>query len=317
MRIPVKDFELNNNKLNLFILFCIFLFSHGVFAQSKAMQSDEPAVQLGARPDDSSIDITEDMGPSYNAPNPEAPIRRREAGFVTDNMQGSASRGVNRGINRGVSRGVTRGVTRGINRGLSRGINRGANRGINRGANSGEEDLEFAELPKIIAPLAPQRTGFSSIAQPQLWWYLSDVWPGVIYFTLNEAKVSEPLLELELQPNHAVGMHHINLAEHNVILKENTEYEWFVYIIIDPWERSADFLASATLIYKPLTNAKQISFSSVVEKYTLYAELGYWYDAIALLSNYINEMPKQKSYRNHRASLIEQVNMPLVANFDK
>jgi len=273
-------------------------------------------VQLGARPDGASNSNTNSVTLVYNAFSQEEPVRRREAGFVTQDMQGSTSRGINRGINRGVARG--------INRGVARGINRGANRGINRGVNRSEEELEYAELPRIIAPLAPLRTGVTSTAQPELFWYISDPWPGSIFFTLNESKTAEPVLELQLEPEkdkktHPSGMHSINLAKYQVTLKKDTEYEWFVYIVVDPMERSADFLASATIIHKKMSDnlEKLIDNSNDDEKYVTFAKQGYWYDAIEILSNQIISNPEQKLYRNHRAALLEQVKMPLVAKYDK
>jgi len=283
-------------------------------------------VQLGARPDDTSVNELNQPLPIYNLPIPNAPSRRREAGFVLDDHTGSGVRGVSRGINRGINRGTNRGINRGVNRGINRGLSRGMSRGINRGEDSGAgiEDAEPLALPRIIAPLAPLSTGFSSTAQPELFWYLSDPWPGTLHFTLNAIGAIEPLLELQIKPPkgksaHSAGMHSINLVDHAIRLAQNTEYEWFIFIITDPLERSADFLASATIVHK-IPDSKQANEIATVPKtprYINYAAQGFWYDAMAILSNEINQNPHQQELRKHRASLIEQVKMPKVADFDK
>ena len=81
---------------------------------------------------------------AYIPPNPESPLRRREAGVADSEssvaVRGAArgaARGSARGAARGAARGIVRGVTRGIVRGVARGAARGSSRGIVRGASRG------------------------------------------------------------------------------------------------------------------------------------------------------------------------------------
>lgn len=317
----------------------LFLFSVTFYSSLSAQ------VQLGARPGDSVADedgnsakqsasVNQENRVIYRAPEENAPIRRREAGFVTEQMDGSANRGINRGINRGANRGINRGINRGANRGMSRGVSRGANRGANRGVNRSEGDEEqnnlipdLSQLPQIIAPISPLHTGWTLTHQPTLYWYLSDPWPGKIHFTLNEIGQSEPLLEMQLAPSsgntkpaaHLAGIHVIDLAQQGIKLSPNREYEWFVFIIVDPDERSADFLASATIKYQPATQEQQALFAqhAVDNRYEVYAQYGYWYDAISSITKRINQTQNSSELRAIRADLIEQVKMPLVAQYDR
>ncbi len=181
-------------------------------------------------------------------------------------------------------------------------------------------------IPDIIAPIAAQHTSLSSQSQPQLFWFLSSAWQGPVYFTLNQVGKIEPLLDIELLPQQReqgfkAGYHSISLAKQNISLQENVEYEWFVYLILDPVERSADFLASATLMFKKPTaqQLEVINDTEITQRYFIYAEQAYWHDAMSslfqLLSKPLADVDKQYLLA-HRTSLLKQVKMPKLAEFD-
>jgi hypothetical protein len=175
-----------------------------------------------------------------------------------------------------------------------------------------------------MAPLAPQHTGFTITKQPTLYWYLSQSWDAQIEFTLNKIGAIEPILELTIglpynSDVHQAGMHHLRLADYDVHLEPDQEYEWFIVIVSDPEQRSNDWLASGTIRYIKPSNAltKQLSQTSQKQWYKVYAENGIWYDAIDNISMQIEKQPFNKELRRQRASLIEQVAMPKVARYEQ
>jgi len=250
--------------------------------------------------------------------NPDDPIRRREGGLVTDLDEaiGSISRGVGRGAARGVGRGAARGADRGVGRGAARGADRGVGRGAARGAAEVTAIDETADPlpPDILAPLAPKQTGLTADPKPRLLWYLSDAWAGPVHFTINRPKARAPDLEITLDPPADAGVfqrgiHGIDLRDYGITLEEGVDYEWFVFIILDPVERSADLMASATIRYVP----SRKSFTD----YREYGKAGYWYDSISDLTNRIGKAPEARELWAQRAAMIDQVGMPLVAQFDR
>ncbi len=246
--------------------------------------------------------------PKYEPPLRDMDIRRREGGLVSGNDVSGISRGANRGVSRGVSRGVNRGVARGANRGIEL------------------SQIKYSMPPEILAPIASEHTGLTQSNQPSLYWYLSAKWDGPVHFTLNEPRKADPIAELVLLPEKTssitpffkAGMHRIDLAKHKIKLKENVEYEWFVYLVLDPIERSSDFLASATIMHKrpSLKDRQQLDSIDQDKKYMLYAQQGYWYDAILSLSQLLTKTSEDKAMskllHTHLYRLIEQVNMPFV-----
>jgi hypothetical protein len=169
-----------------------------------------------------------------------------------------------------------------------------------------------------MSPLASQRTGFTTESQPTLRWYISGSWPGKIEFTLNESGAVEPVLETYIEGPADEGIYRISLSDYNISLKPNVEYEWFLVIVPDPEERSADFLGSATIQYiEPSdTLSNRLKNAKTEELHYVYAEEGYWYDAIEKLSKMIEEQPGNTGLRASRAALLKQENLPLAAAYD-
>lgn len=257
--------------------------------------------------------------PEYLAPDPQAPIVRHEGGWVTDTPDvtgGGTTRGMARGMSRGMARGMSRGMARGMSRGMARGMSRGMARGMSRGDEvTAQGDLQAGPaLPDILAPLAPERVGWTHDAQPRLYWYISAPWSGEVGFTLTRPDQDEPLIETWIAPPsggaHTAGVHAIDLARLGVTLKPGEEYEWFVYIMPDPVERSADLVGSATIRYVP-------DLAPGVTEYHALAHAGLWYDAIEALSREIERKPADANLKAARARLIEQVGMPRVAAYDR
>ncbi|QTA84036.1 DUF928 [Desulfonema magnum] len=173
-------------------------------------------------------------------------------------------------------------------------------------------------MPKRMAPLAPERTGLTFKNQPVLSWYISDPWPGKIEFTLNEAGAVESVLKMNIDGPDKEGIYQINLADHNVTLKPGGEYEWFLVIVPVPEERSADFLASATIRMAELSNELSARLANTPKDklHYVYAEEGYWYDSIESLSQLIDARPDDHILKQQRMALLRQVNLPRAAAYD-
>jgi len=97
------------------------------------------------------------------------------------------------------------------------------------------------------------------------------------------------------------------------------EYEWFVTIVPMPEERSFDYLTSAVVKYAdPAPELSVVLAGARSEtRYIAYADAGYWYDAMVELSRLIAAMPADGKFRRHRISLLEQVELPPVAAYDR
>jgi hypothetical protein len=245
----------------------------------------------------------------YQPPGKNEEIRRRNGG---------SDDGTSRSVSRGSSRGVSRGSSRGASRGSSRGVSRFLTRGKLKISGVSEPETVSVIIPGGLAPLAPPHTGLAAGDQPVLWWFISDSWAEPIELTLNKSGMIDPVLETQIKGPFEKGIYKIDLAEYNVRLEPDVEYEWFLTIVPDPVERSADFMASATLKYiRPGDEfLKKLKTARQDDLYKVFAGEGYWYDAMDHLSGRIAAAPENSSLRAERSSLLKQVHLPLAAAYD-
>ncbi len=170
------------------------------------------------------------------------------------------------------------------------------------GASRGPENGGLA-----LIVLAPESTGLTSHAQPTLYWYSSKGLSAPLEFTLNDEHSIKPLVDLKVTAPRP-GIHALRL---NYTLKPEVEYEWSIAAVADPNQRASDTIASGTLkrVQLPATLVDQLKRASKRELPFLYAQEGFWYDAVATLSEQIDANPADRDLLEQRAALLAQVKL--------
>jgi hypothetical protein len=166
----------------------------------------------------------------------------------------------------------------------------------------------------VLSVLAPNLTGLTAEDQPVLYWYLSKPLSSSIEFTINDGSTT-PLLEKTLTPPFEPGLQRLRLSEFGVHLAAGKQYQWFVGLVSDSKRRSKDILAGAT-IERIERSAVPVIATDRVATARRHAEAGYWYDAIALLSEQIEATPADSIARSQRAALLQQVGLHEIADYD-
>ncbi len=165
-------------------------------------------------------------------------------------------------------------------------------------------------VPRTEA-LVPEVAGHTLQAQPVLYWYLAGKTDDRIDFALIGVDPINPILETTLEGPFEPGIQRIRLADHDVKLQPDLDYQWFVRVIPNPDQRLYDRVvgggiqrleASAELDAK-LAAAQQGDFHYVL------AEAGIWYDALDSLSQQIEAAPENEYLRAQRAALFDQVGL--------
>mgnify|MGYP001079694448 FL=1 len=159
--------------------------------------------------------------------------------------------------------------------------------------------------------VAPDHTGLTSVGQPTLYWYASEVVAAPLEFTLIAADAEKPLVERRLPAIAGPGIQPIPLASVGATLKPGTEYEWFVSAVSDPNQRSRDVTAGGT-IRRAEADAglrAQLAGADARTAPLVYAQSGYFYDAIDGLSKLIARSPEDAGLREQRAALLDQVGL--------
>lgn len=191
---------------------------------------------------------------------------------------------------------------------------RGAPAGRVGGATRGTTERESFSL----MVLAPDHAGFTTQDQPTLYWYISKPTTYPVEVTVVERRAAKPLFEKVLKAPDAGGIHALRLADYGIHISRDTQYKWFVTLVIDAEHRSKDILAGGiiTLIDAPAGLSAKLEAAGSGGEPFVYAEEGLWYDALDSISRIIETSPNNAEPRRQRAALLEQVGLGEVADFE-
>jgi hypothetical protein len=167
--------------------------------------------------------------------------------------------------------------------------------------------------------LTPEHTGFTTRAQPSLFWYQTGPAGTRFELTVIEPKNPKPVLQVGADKADQPGVHRLLLGKYNVTLKPGVTYKWTVALVPDRANRSQDIIASGA-IERTEPDAELTAALDVAEgmdKAALYASKGLWYDALEVVTNEIDAAPKNKELRLQRARLLDQAGLKDAAASDR
>ena len=174
---------------------------------------------------------------------------------------------------------------------------------------------EQRALPMILA-VAPEHVGLTGEDQPTLYWYLSTLTQLPVRFILAANQTEQALVDTRLALPPRAGIQVIRLADYGVTLKPGLVYRWQITVGPDPKHRSGQVFAGGTIEQQayPDILSEKIKKSGKPRLPILFAEEGYWYDAIAAISVLIDGAPTDRDLRMQRASLFTQVGLTKLAD---
>jgi hypothetical protein len=164
----------------------------------------------------------------------------------------------------------------------------------------------------ILSVLAPNHTGLTISAQPVLYWFISSTSSLPVELTVVDPQRSEPLLELQIKPPIAQGVHRVRLADHGVRLEPGVTYQWYVAVVPDAGRRSKDILAGGSIerVAAPDDLTARLAQTLKVDQPAVYAGASLWYDAVAALGDLIEAAPQDRALQERRSALLRQVGLP-------
>lgn len=170
---------------------------------------------------------------------------------------------------------------------------------------------------EVIAP--DDHTGLTSAAQPRLYWYASEPVSAPIDFTLLAGDAEQPVVEQRLPAVTEPGIQPVALSSLGATLKPGIEYRWFVSVVIDATQRSRHVTAGGNIRLEDANKQLRARLRKADERTAplIFAQAGYFYDAIDGLSQLIARNPKDAGLRDQRAALLEQVGLEKVAAADR
>lgn len=171
-------------------------------------------------------------------------------------------------------------------------LDRGAPR---RTTSAGSRGCEAETAPVNITLLAPTHTAVTASGRPSFYWRVSNSTPVSLRFTLVEPKVSKPLVDQEMTVTEG-GIISIEMPENSPELEEGKEYpyRWTVAVICDRNRPSTNIVAKALIqrvSASPELESQLAAASSDYERGVVYAEAGYWYDALDAIATSYSQQP--------------------------
>jgi hypothetical protein len=175
-----------------------------------------------------------------------------------------------------------------------------------------------ATLPLLWA-LVPDHVGLSTELQPRLVWYLSKVTTYPLEFTIIDETGVTTLLEKPLSSPTQPGIQIIRLTDYDLKLEKGKTYQWFVSLVSDSEYRSTDIVTGGMIQVGdvPASLGENVKDANPVEAAKLWAQAGFWYDAMGLISSSIQANPSNAQMHDLRASLLEEVNLDTPAQGDR
>ena len=170
-----------------------------------------------------------------------------------------------------------------------------------------------------ISVITPDHVGYTSLTQPVLYWYISEDMKTRFEFALINDDDIEPIVEVTSEQQMTAGLNSMNLADHGVSLQPGVAYQWSVALVSDANKRSSDVVSSGQIQLLEMTSEQkaQLENAGGEERVMILAREGYWYDTFDGLSGLIAANPDNNDLRTQRATLLEQIGLPVVSAASK
>jgi hypothetical protein len=190
---------------------------------------------------------------------------------------------------------------------------RGSPAGRVGGGTRGVTDRESFSL----LVLAPDHVGQTVKEQPCLYWFISKPLPYSFELTVIERKAEKPIFENTIKGPEKGGIQSVRLTDFGVRLQRNVPYKWFITLVTDAEHRSKDILAGGIITsVEPSQTLLAKLKAGDNNAPVIYAEEGFWYDALETISAMIDASPDDTNLRKLRASLLKDVGLAEVAEYE-
>lgn len=177
----------------------------------------------------------------------------------------------------------------------------------------------IGSAPKLLV-LAPERLSLSLSPSPTLYWYVSKDTETPVRFTLlsDDPNIVDPILEVDLGTRTGPAIYSIPLAQYGVRLASKRQYSWSVAVSTQDGAYSEEPVAQTWLEHSPSAELDPfLATSSPFDQTVEFANNGYWYDAINMVSRQIEAGDPSMPWREIRARLLDQAELKLAAKFDR
>jgi len=162
----------------------------------------------------------------------------------------------------------------------------------------------------VLQVLAPERAGWTTEAQPTLYWHASEGMRSPGEFTLTREGEDEPLLRGRLSAPDGAGFQRIELSQSHISLDEGASYRWTISFA-DPAHSGTNRAIGGIRRVAPSETLRAMSASSVPERLDALERAGLWYDALDLVTRSIENNSGAKNLVARRNAMLARVGIHL------
>jgi hypothetical protein len=185
--------------------------------------------------------------------------------------------------------------------------------GLDRPADRASGGVRGPKRHELILVAPRDHVGHSATPQPTLFWYIAEATPLPVELVIQEERAVKPLVVRTLPAPSEPGYRAISLREIGVKLREGVVYEWWIALVTDDARRSRDAaVGRALVVYEP-SRFTTLRLTKVrrSQRAVVFADAGYWYDAIEATVRGIELYPHLEGPRRQRQALGSQVGLEL------
>jgi hypothetical protein len=163
----------------------------------------------------------------------------------------------------------------------------------------------------VLQALAPERAGWTTEAQPTLYWHASEGTRFPCEFKLIREGEDEPLVRVQLPAPDATGIQRIELSQFGVSLAEGASYRWSVSFV-DLERSGADRAIGGIRRVAPPETVRAITDAGPgPERLDALERAGLWYDALDLVTRSIERNPGAENLVARRNAMLTRVGIQL------
>lgn len=158
----------------------------------------------------------------------------------------------------------------------------------------------------VMQVLAPERAGWTTKAQPTLYWLASENIQSPGEFTLTREGEDEPLVRGRLSAPDGAGIQRIELSQTDTSLEEGASYRWTISF-------GDEALATGGIrrVSPPEMLHATAGATPVVERLDALERAGLWYDALDLVIRSIEDNSGAKNLVARRRAMLARVGIQL------
>ncbi len=157
--------------------------------------------------------------------------------------------------------------------------------------------------------------GLTQSSRPKFLVYVPQTSAQTMEFSLFDDKMNG-VYQMNLPVSNRTGLVSIELPENAPSLVKDKPYYWTVALVCNPNERTKDMVVGGWIEHSELNDSlkQELAKARGLERASLYAQKGFWYDAVNTLVEMQQTEPGNLAIAASWAELLKSVGLDAIAN---